>query len=137
MLIRIWTKITSDRWIAPKNNTDRRICIPLFTPLAIGLNEFLVKKNTTDSKGACEMNPFKWCSSYFNLGITFCPIVYSDDRDSMPVKWHLNVFQKCSCRYFYSKPTSLSRTFFQAFSQKINIGRLEVFFFFSFIRDQV
>ena len=31
--IRIWTKIKSDRRIGPKNTTDRRICIPLFTPL--------------------------------------------------------------------------------------------------------
>ena len=30
--IRIWTKIKSDRRIRPKNTTDRRICIPLFTP---------------------------------------------------------------------------------------------------------
>ena len=30
--IRIWTKIKSDRRIGPKNTTDRRICIPLFTP---------------------------------------------------------------------------------------------------------
>ena len=42
---RIWTKILADRRIWRKNGTDRRICIPLFTPLLNGLCE---RGNTPD-----------------------------------------------------------------------------------------
>ena len=38
---RIWTKILADRRIWRKKDTDRRICIPLFTPLQWGILDFL------------------------------------------------------------------------------------------------
>ena len=34
MWFRIWIKILADRRICRKKGTDRRICIPLFTPLS-------------------------------------------------------------------------------------------------------
>ena len=58
---RIWTKILVDRRILRKKGTDRRICIPLFTPL----------KQVTLQKMCKQMNclQFNWVLMNLNMVI--------------------------------------------------------------------
>ena len=67
--IRIWTKIKSDRRIGPKNTTDRRICIPLFTPL---FNYTKSKFLTIATMSASGLKKQSACSSnHWNQSTTF------------------------------------------------------------------
>ena len=66
--IRIWTKIQSDRRIGPENTTDRRICIPLFTPLFKTCKMAVARQNTRRPPA----RPENYCKSkqtYFSYSL--------------------------------------------------------------------